>query len=73
MSVAATLRRMALRPLTATAPLRVGSSAAAGGGTALLGPEALVKLWLRPCLRARDRTGSVRLEVASLRAGLEML
>ena len=68
---------MVLRPLTATALLRVGSRAAARGGTALLGPEALVKLGLGPCRGARDRTGFVRLEVAGLVAalgvGLQML
>jgi hypothetical protein len=71
---AAILRRVVLRPLTATALLRVGSRAAAArGGTALLGPGTLVRLALRPCLGARDRTGSARLEVAGLRVRLEML
>jgi hypothetical protein len=64
---------MVRRPLVATALLRVGSSAAARGRTALFGPEALMKLGLRPCLGTRHRAGSVRLEGAALRPGLEML
>src|SRR5690348_3928832 len=61
-----------VRPLVATALLRAGSRAARGG-TALLGPEALVKLGLRPGLGARDGRRTVCLEVAGLRSGLEML
>lgn len=68
MIAAAILRRMVLRPLAATALLlRVGSWAA------LLRPEALVKLGLRPHLGACGGRRAVCLEMAALRARLETL